>query len=435
MVLDTGIAVTGRVTDMAGKPIAGAKLLAGEDYYARDWTQTDAAGHFEFLHLRPLNQSFLLTVQAPGFTPQRKDLPSEKGLAPVEFVLAPARLLIGRVVDSAGKPVEGAYIYSEDWHNYRTVKWDGRTDAKGLFVWDYPPDDTIRIRIGKSGYREFEQEVVANDREQTFVLARPVTIKGSVTDSETGEVVSRFKVTPGAYWRGGTKATWQDSESWVKWFTEGRYSYTFSGDGTAYAVRIEAEGYVPYESRFVDANESEATIDIALTKGQGPSGYVFDANAAPVEGAEVFWHKNIHVQSGQMVNRAVLPSVKTGGDGRFTFKPENRKDPFLAICDRGMGVVSYDDLVRDGSIMLTPWARVQGDLRIGTQPGKNKVLQLMCHDRSVPSYVAPISAEATTDEQGRFVFERVYPGGPSEASWRSRARPMSPSGPISALPR
>ncbi len=409
MVLDKGLAVSGRVTDMAGNPIAGAKLLAGEDYFARDWTQTDEAGHFEFQHLRPLNRSFLLTVQAPGFAPQRKELPSEKGLAPVEFILEPAKLLIGRVVDAAGEPVEGAYVVSEEWNGYRTVKWQANTDAKGMFVWDYPPDDAVRIRINKSPYREFEQEVVANDLEQTFVLARPVTIKGSVTDSETGKSVNRFKVTPGAHWRGGTKATWQTSEGWVRWFTDGRYSYTFSGDASAYAVRIEADGYVPYESRFVDANELEVTIDVALTKGQGLSGYVFDANAAPVEGAEVFWEKHVYIQDGQMLNRTHRLYVKTDSDGRFTFKPEDRKDPLLAICDRGIGIALYEDFARDGIITLTPWARVVGELRIGTRPAAKKRLQLTGLSR-LPGDIQPPVNETTTDEHGWFVFERVYPG-------------------------
>ena len=108
MVLEEGIAVAGRVTDAAGNPIAGAELLAGQDYNGRDWTKTDAAGHFEFPHLSTISQSFLLTVQAEGFAPQRQELPSQKDLAPVQFVLQPATLLIGRVVDSADRPLEGA---------------------------------------------------------------------------------------------------------------------------------------------------------------------------------------------------------------------------------------------------------------------------------------------------------------------------------------
>ncbi len=410
MVLAQGIDVIGRVMDLAGKPIAGAELLVGSDYFARDWTQTDDAGHFEFRHLRSWNQSFLLTVQAPGFAPQRRELPSVKDLAPLDFVLEPARLLIGRVVDSAGRPIADAFLSTEDWNGWRTVKWQGRTDSNGMFVWDYPPHDAIAIRISKSGYREFEREVVADDREQTFVLARPTTIQGSVTDSETGRTVDRFKLTPGARWPGGTRATWETSEGWVQWFTDGRYSYTFSGDAGAYAVRIEAEGCLPVESPFVDANESEVTIDIALTKGQGPSGYVLDANGAAVEGAEVFWEKTIQITNGQMVNRSALPSVTTDSEGRFAFKPEERTDPFVAISDRGIGFASYDELVHDGVIMLTPWARVHGELRVGTRPGADRVLQLMAQHRFVPEYVAPIYANATTDESGRFTYDRVYPG-------------------------
>ncbi|MDI6448582.1 carboxypeptidase regulatory-like domain-containing protein [Anaerobaca lacustris] len=409
MVLAQGIGVTGRVTDLAGKPIAGAELLVGSDYFARDWTQTDDAGHFEFRHLRPLNQSFLLTVQAPGFAPQRRELPSVKDLAPVDLVLEPARLLIGRVVDSAGRPIADAFLSTEEWNGWRTVKWQGRTDANGTFVWDYPPHDAIEIRISKSGYREFEGQVVAKDREQTFVLARPTTIQGSVTDSETGRTVDRFKLTPGARWLGGTRATWQTSEGWVKWFTDGRYSYTFSGDAGAYAVRIEADGYLPAESPFVDANETEVTIDIALTKGQGPSGYVFDANAAPVEGAEVFWHKTILIQNGQIMSRTQPGYAKTDRDGRFAFKPEDREDLFVAICEQGIGVVAHEELVDSGIITLTPWARVQGRLRVGTRPGANRRLQLVSQGQFLGS-IAHCTNETSTDEQGRFVFERVHPG-------------------------
>ena len=209
MVLQEGIAVAGRVTDTAGNPIVGADLLAGEDYYARDWTKTDAAGHFEFPHLRTINAAFLLTVQAKGFAPERREVPSEKGLAPMEFVLQPAKLLLGRVVDAAGRPVAGAFVVTEEWNHYRTVKWQGTTDAKGVFTWDYPPADAIQIRITKQGYRDIRPEVTANDLEQTFVLAQPMTIQDSVTDGQTGKPVDRFKITPGIQWKNGTLAVWQ----------------------------------------------------------------------------------------------------------------------------------------------------------------------------------------------------------------------------------
>lgn len=407
-VLNKGVSVTGRVVDATGNPIAGADLLAGQDYFTYPWAKTDATGHFEFPNLKPQGQSFFLTVQTPGFVPQRRELPWEENLEPVEFVLEPAKLLIGRVVDSAGKPIADAYVGPEGWNGWRTVKWQGHTDPNGLFIWDYPPLDAIRIRIGKAGYRGLERDVVADDREQIFVLVKPMVIKGTVTDSETGERVNRIKVTPGFYQPQGNYPTWWTGESWERWFQEGQYSYTFSRAADAYAVRIEADGYLPAESRFVDANESEITIDIALVRGYGPSGYVFDANGTPVEGADVFWER-IGITNGRVTGGADHNRVKTDRDGHFVFKPKNGMDPFLVLCDQGLGAASYDDLARDGFVTLTPWARVQGELRIGTMPAVSKPLQLIGENwiaEGIQRYVD----ETTTDEYGRFVFERVYPG-------------------------
>jgi protocatechuate 3,4-dioxygenase beta subunit len=410
MILHEGLAVTGRVTDAAGHPIAEADLLAGEDYFARDWTKTDAAGNFRFPHLRTINTSFLLTVQAKGFAPQRRELPAEPGLAPVEFILQPAKFLLGRVIDGAGRPVAGAFVVTERWNRYRTVRWQSKTDAQGRFTWDYPPADAIEVRVNKEGFREITKEVIADGREQTFVLTRPVTIQGSVTDSQTGAPVNRFKVTPGIQWPAGDNhATWQTSEGWVRWFTEGRYSYTFTWSGRAFAVRVEAEGYLPVESRFVDANEPQATIDIALTKGQGPSGRVLDANGLPVAGAEVYWEKIMWVENGAALSKNGRVYVKTDQDGHFAFRPENRQDAFVALGDRGMGIALYDDLARDGVLTLTPWARVQGTLRLGTRPAAQKRLQLDSRAQ-LPGNIQLSAGTATTDDQGRFVFERVCPG-------------------------
>ncbi len=327
MVLQQGIAVAGRVTDTAGNPIAGANLLAGEDYLERDWTKTDAAGHFEFPHLRFYSKTFLLTVQTKGFAAQRRELSSGRGPAPVEFVLQPAQLLLGRVVDAAGYPIEDAFVAAGKYKGWRTIKWQGRTDAKGGFVWDYPPADAIQISISKQDCRQLLCDVVANGQEQVFVLAKPMTIQGTVTDGQTGRPVERFQVIPGFRGARGGFATWQRGVVWAQWQTAGRYSYTFSDDAQAYAVRIEADAYVPVESRFVDANEPPATIDLVLTKGPGLSGYVYDANARPVAGAEVFWQGLSILANGQAVNKQSLVCTTTDREGHFLFPPDNREVP------------------------------------------------------------------------------------------------------------
>ena len=160
----------------------------------------------------------------------------------------------------------------------------------------------------------------------------------------------------------------------------------------------------------MDANEPQTTIDIVLTKGEGPSGYVFDAQARPVAGAEVFWKNDPMIENGQPVNKQYLARATTDNSGRFTFPPDNRKDTLVVLCDQGMGIVTCEELAKTGAITLTPWGRVQGDLRIGRQPGANRRLQLHCQSRVVQKNLASMYYETTTDENGRFVFERVCPG-------------------------
>ncbi len=410
MVLDEGMTVTGRVTDPAGAPIADAQLLAGEiDNGIDSWIRTDVKGCFSISHVSVPGPTFLLTAQAKGYAPQCKELAFEKGLPPVEFVLEPAQILLGRVVDTAGQPVEGVNVSLDHWTRC-PLTWSDKTDANGMFLWDSPPADKFEITIGREGYEPTFPKVVADGQEHVFVLLKSMIIQGVVTDSQTGEPIPRFKVIP------GTRQHDRDEFDpvWTKEFTDGHYSYVFHPIGGAHAVRVEAEGYEPQVSRFVDANEQGVTIDIALTRSQegGPCGYVFDANDSPVAGAQVVWSQSVLIRDGQAEPR---DQVHTTADenGRFAFKATaSGHDPLLAVSDRGIGGASYEEFARNGviNIRLKPWARVEGLCRIGSRPAINQRLRLWPRHDQALSQASLGWIDAVTDENGRFVFERVYPG-------------------------
>ena len=155
----------------------------------------------------------------------------------------------GCVVDSAGKPVEEVSVSADNWNGSNTIQWQGKTDPNGRFVWNYAPADAVRISLYKGGYVLSGRDVVANDQEQTFVLAKVTTIRGAVTDSRTGEPIRQFQVVPGSRWNDGSRISWNPSETATKWFTDGRYNYTFLFDAQAYAVRIKADGYLPFHDQ------------------------------------------------------------------------------------------------------------------------------------------------------------------------------------------
>ena len=118
--------LVGRVLDPSGRPVTGARvrahegpggrmpgamaglLLSGAEPAAEE--TTDAEGRF---HLRmEQDGSFQLLVDASGYAPFRKEVSAyfDRRTDIGELVLDPGVFLSGRVVDSAGRPVEGAAI-------------------------------------------------------------------------------------------------------------------------------------------------------------------------------------------------------------------------------------------------------------------------------------------------------------------------------------
>ena len=121
--LQPGLTLAGQVADEDNRPIAEARL--GLTLTLRNSTtststdldkapmQTDAHGRFEFAVL-PQGRDYSVSVLAKGYGSARRSLKSvetETNRLELRFVLKTANLrLSGRVVDTEGKPLAGAYV-------------------------------------------------------------------------------------------------------------------------------------------------------------------------------------------------------------------------------------------------------------------------------------------------------------------------------------
>ncbi|MFP2931594.1 carboxypeptidase-like regulatory domain-containing protein, partial [Pyxidicoccus sp. 3LG] len=144
---DEGLALTGRVLDASGRPVAGAEvslaasaertlahvrcdeceqaLLACtaretalhtlaffEQHHGfltpRATVSTDAQGRFRFEHLAGV--SFSVWAKAPGMGVALRDRAAPGD--PVELYLPPLRSIGGQVVDEAGQPLRGARVHA-----------------------------------------------------------------------------------------------------------------------------------------------------------------------------------------------------------------------------------------------------------------------------------------------------------------------------------
>ena len=204
-------AVTGRVLDGQGRPIARALVERGVNRYSvDDWvvdplgwgrrvrrgnnhperrvpaeylprlsyrsiqqldgyptTRTDDQGRYEFPAVDV--GEFVLTVEADGYAPQHRRIQVGPRSKSEEFVLKPGRRVRGRVVDPSGRPIGGLCVELNAWHCH--------TDRRGYFHWSVgaPVPQRVTVRILKKYNPRYE--VLKTSLGITQLASEPMTLK------------------------------------------------------------------------------------------------------------------------------------------------------------------------------------------------------------------------------------------------------------------
>ncbi len=111
IVMRRGSTVAGRVTTFDGQPAAGATVVVGSTENLSHKTSTDADGRFEVDALAPGVDGYV-AVRASGnalFFQDRIEIDAD-ARQPLEFHLLPPQRITGVVVDSTGRPIDGACV-------------------------------------------------------------------------------------------------------------------------------------------------------------------------------------------------------------------------------------------------------------------------------------------------------------------------------------
>ncbi len=311
-ILKRGLTLKGRVLDARRQPIAGANVRGGDEWLTPVRAKTHAGGTFVLENCESRASAVTVTVQAEGFAPDLKDVHPEDQPG-LEFLLGPAHTMRGKVVDRSGKPVAGASIYPETWRAHRTLEFHAETGPDGRFEWRSAPGDVVPYSISKTGY--ISRGGVAlppTGAEQVITLDPELVVSGRVTDAATGRPLSAFRVIRGVVFadkpqpagdgiranlsaliRGVVSAS-NPRLSWTSQgaaaFTGGRYTVKFDGPYAGYAVRVEADGYKPSDSRIFRPGEIAPTFDFALTRPGAAdllTGVVLLPDGRPAAGVDV----------------------------------------------------------------------------------------------------------------------------------------------------
>ncbi len=294
-------ALSGRVIDREGDPIAGVKIevqplppserfpsaaLPADESSGR--SRTSQEGEFQVTGLAA-GLGYRLTLQAEGFSPRLVEVESLEPFelrAGLELVLDWGRLAFGRIVDEDDRPVVGAEIGLR--------KSEGAPDEQAYFT-----DATGRFEIQDLAAGRYDLEVRGSgfaharvpglrvpengDRFDfgTLVLIPGATIEGRVSDS-SGQAVAGARVLvetgSASFPVGGSGPTTTDSQ--------GRFVVADLLPGQPVALEVSREGYSSVSIESVRP-PTDQPLSIVLSAAGYLLGKVVDHRGQPISGATV----------------------------------------------------------------------------------------------------------------------------------------------------
>ncbi|NQT01497.1 MAG: hypothetical protein HQ580_05715 [Planctomycetes bacterium] len=420
MVMDRGITVSGFVYDHQGKPIEKALLMTGRSGFFSRVARTDQQGRFEFKHckLEPLH----ISAQAPSKSPVLRRVLEQDLPKPLKFTLEPGHSIRLRVVDIHGTPLEGVGVIPERYKGYRYILKPNpanlqrgiETDEQGRVSWDSAPPDAVEYAFSKEGFaRLSDAAIVADGTEHVVTLIKPVTVSGTVVDKDTGRPIKRFRVVPVLDLLNGGTPFIARSDAFEA--NEGKFEWKVRHTDTGHYVRVEADGYVPVMSEmFRVADAENRTYRFELESGTNITGVVIGADSKLIEGAKVCLStpmEHLDLSNGDLSRPEDAYVVKTGTDGAFSFPPETTSALIAVLHEEGYAQVTPQQLYASPQVRLQSWSRVDGRLVCGGKPVKNYQVRLSpirLYNPDSPRLFARY--DTRTDNEGRFVFDRVVPG-------------------------
>lgn len=424
IVLSQGVQATGTVVDSSGEPVSKGLVIWSDSPYgssAVHETEIDESGQFETLPLAPGEYPF--TIAAPGYRPERRLITITNQMDSLRFELEPGKRLTLNVVDRDGRPIPNAAVSIGEWRGARSlynskhssVPDSGiprRSDANGVYTWDWAPDDVVTYYVSAKGFSYRTVKLIAIDAAHIITLTRPLTASGRVVDGKTGEPVKEFRVVPVTVFRPKFLSTsFRNSVPGEN----GAYEIELADNAERdyrYQVRVDADGYrsALSEDSF-GLDDGRITIDFSLEPTPARQGTVLDPDGKPVGSATIVAGTPSAVPA--MRNTELEwggEQFRTAADGTFqlaaTFEPARIR----ITHESGFAEVLRQPHEEIGTIRLQPWGRVSGQLLHDGKPvPEQRIYFSPIPDRQLGEARFQDAYSARTHADGRFEFERLPP--------------------------
>jgi hypothetical protein len=344
-----------------------------------------------------------------------------------------------RYTSATGKPIAGADVrFPADDANRQRFGWSGKTDEDGRLEWLSAPSTEETYVVSASSYQSQENiKLTPNGAEHVVRLHKSaespsdnqplvhhplhpeVHVVGTVVDAESRRPISKFQVLTYDESMSGSQPGSTRQESAGSSGADGKFSFTINGDVRFNVLEIQSDGYWPVRLTNQEPFTAEIRPEVALKPATGVAGFVQLPSGAPAVGAAAI----LRTSSGSAYMRnpgniegkdALDNQTTTDSDGHFAFQPRLDVRALIVAHKAGFAEISSDQFSATNIVMLQPWGRVSGTLKIGRRSGANETMLL--HNwffrGTLPSEMPPFSVmySVKTDADGHFEMECVPPG-------------------------
>jgi RNA polymerase sigma factor (sigma-70 family) len=403
--------VVGRVIDESGNPISGATISAGKYNYAdMQETKTDARGAFGFRNLSQGKIPF--SALAKGRKPEIRIVEVKPEMPEVLFRLGPGQKVWGIVKAETGEPLASVRIDLESKNGTipDTYHLELNSDKDGRFEWDGAPDEAPNFCFIKSGYEIKRRQTLKLNEENVITLRHERKIEGQVLDAATEQPVTKFRAGTGPY--PGADPFYADYPGMKDYAdANGRFSLKVDEAETG-AVKVEADDYAAQVERLPEAKNGVVHVVLRLKPSKALQGVLVTPDGAPAAGGTVAISNGRPNEMPSLGNARLVHAdrqgkvVTTDAAGEFVLPSPPEVGTVVAAQEKGFGIASIQQVRDNGLLVLQAFGRIEGTYTRGGQPVAGQEFMLRDTDVSF----AWSQYKATTDENGRFIFEQVPPG-------------------------
>jgi hypothetical protein len=414
IVLRQGLQVLGLVKDESDNPIPGASVWVNERFYRnRQESKTDESGRFTFKNVAEGDVRF--SVLAKGRKPDSRMFKVRAGMDEIVFRLGPGRSIRALVQNEASEPLADVRVVLEGSGNIgNTYEFSTKTGADGRFEWDGAPDDPMQFYFYKEGYEQLRNKALYPDEESVVTLHKKREIEGFVLDADTGQAITKFRAGGGKI--SAPKNFYADYPG-MKDMADPNGRFTLSLDEEATdGVRVTADDYAEAVQAIPAGQGGAIRMEFRLKPSPALHGIVVGPDGTPLPGIQVALVKGDGPSSDLSLLNGRLRSfgnagsrlVLTDDSGKFVLdSPPETGGKVVAVGDLGFGLVSVEQVRASGVVVLQPYGRIEGVLRIqGVGVAGRELLFTLGNSGIMTDFNG---FKTTTDEQGKFTFEKVPP--------------------------